>query len=407
MSDQSAAPAAAAGPTSGNAPSGGAGSPGSFMDRAKDRLSEMFGCDLRSLAALRVGLGLTILEDLWTRSRDLATFYSDDGVLPREALLEHFSRDIYVSLHMASGTPAFQGVLFAIAAVAAVCLTVGYRTWLATLISWILLVSLQVRMPLVLQSGDVVLRLLLFWSLFLPLGARASVDALQSPAIKAPPQRITSVATFGLMVQLSSIYIFTAILKNGAAWWNGTASIYALQIDHFATPFGKWMLTLPDPVLHFGTGATLFWEFGGPAFLLIPFFFGPARTLTIFGFYALHIGFRAALDIGLFSQICMVDGPHAGLVLGPLHPLAPDHGPRPGDPVAQERRGCLLRGADHQLELQHGHQGLQRPPRGQLDRSCAPPRSEVEHVRAVPHEGRRLVRDAGHAAQRAGGRPLA
>jgi hypothetical protein len=31
---------------------------------------------------------------------------------------------------------------------------------------------------MVLQGGDDLLRALLFWSLFLPLGARASVDAL-------------------------------------------------------------------------------------------------------------------------------------------------------------------------------------------------------------------------------------
>lgn len=291
-----------------NATEGGASAaPGpSLRERLRERAGEIFGLDLRSLAAMRIGLGITLLMDLWVRSHDLATFYSDDGVMPREALLEHFSRDIYVSLHLASGTPVFQGVLFVIAAIAAVCLTVGYRTWLATLVSWALLVSIQVRMPLVLQSGDVVLRLVLFWCLFLPLGARASVDALQSPSIKAPPRRYASIATLGLMFQLSAVYIFTAVLKSGNAWWNGTAAIYALQIDHFATPVAKWMLTWPDELLWFGTGATLFWEYAGPAFLLVPFAFGPVRTLTVFGFYALHIGFRAALDIGLFSQICMV-----------------------------------------------------------------------------------------------------
>jgi len=258
------------------------------------------------MAAMRIGLGAILLLDLWVRSKYLAVFYSDEGVLPREALLEHFSRDIYISTHMASGTPAFQGVLFVIAAIAAFCLMVGYRTRLATFVSWVLLIGIQIRMPLVLQSGDVVLRLLLFWCLFLPLGARASVDALQDPDPTPPPKTYVSAATVALGIQLSCVYVFTAVLKSGRAWWDGTAATMALQIDHFATPFAKWMLTWPDEMLIAGNYAVLGWEYAGPALLLVPFFFGPTRTLVVFGFYALHIGFRLGLEIGLFSAICMV-----------------------------------------------------------------------------------------------------
>ncbi len=309
MSDDTATPSPTGGPAA--SPSSPPPASGGFGAWARDRFGEVFGCDLRSLAAMRIGLGLTIIMDLWARSADLSIFYSDKGVLPREDLLDHYGyvRDYYISLHMSGGSAAFEGVLFGIGAIAAFCLMIGYRTWLATLVSWMLLISLHVRMPLVLQSGDVVLRLLLFWSLFLPLGARASVDALQSPSIKAPPDRITSMATFGLMVQLSVLYIFTAALKTSSIWFpKGTAAIYALQVDHFATPFGKWMLTLPTDVLRAGTYAAWFWEWGGPFLLLIPFarVFGPVRVFTVLGFWAMHIGFRVTLDIGLFSQICVV-----------------------------------------------------------------------------------------------------
>jgi hypothetical protein len=67
-------------------------------------------------------------------------------------------------------------VLFAIAALVAIALLVGYRTRLATVLL-ALLASLQARNPTLIQGGDNLLLLLLFWGMFLPLGARFAIDA--------------------------------------------------------------------------------------------------------------------------------------------------------------------------------------------------------------------------------------
>ena len=68
----------------------------------------------------------------------------------------------------------------------AVALLVGYRTRLATIGSWILLASIHVRLPVVINAGDTLLRVLLFWSIFLPLGAMWSVDARRGRPVAAP-----------------------------------------------------------------------------------------------------------------------------------------------------------------------------------------------------------------------------
>ena len=52
---------------------------------------QLFGLDLRSLALFRIGLALLIIIDLIKRSKDLTAHYTDFGILPRAALLEHFS----------------------------------------------------------------------------------------------------------------------------------------------------------------------------------------------------------------------------------------------------------------------------------------------------------------------------
>ena len=270
-------------------------------------VEEVFGLDTRSLAVMRVGLGLLILADLSVRSTDVTAFYTDQGVLPRKAWLELTYRELQYSLHMGGGMAQHQLFLFGVAAVFAVMLVVGYRTRLATIASWVLLVSLQNRNAYVLQSGDVVFRLLLFWSMFLPLGARASVDALRAanPLEKAP-RTILGVASAALGAQMGLIYVFTWLLKTGAVWRNGLAVYYALNIDMYSRqPMADMLLEMPN-LCRFLTHSTFIFELVGPFLLFVPVFRGPVRVAVVLGFIGMHLGFDAGLEIGLFSYICIV-----------------------------------------------------------------------------------------------------
>ena len=135
----------------------------------------LFGCDLRTLALFRVSLALVLLADLINRSWFLTAHYTDAGVLPRNELID-WSSPWRFSLHLLNGTTFFQALMFAIAILFALALLVGYRTRLATIVSWILIVSLQTRNPIFNQGGDDLIALLLFWGMFLPLGARFSFE---------------------------------------------------------------------------------------------------------------------------------------------------------------------------------------------------------------------------------------
>ncbi len=50
------------------------------------KLTNIFGLDLRSLAVFRIGLALVVMADLFSRFRGVSAHYTDQGVLPREAL---------------------------------------------------------------------------------------------------------------------------------------------------------------------------------------------------------------------------------------------------------------------------------------------------------------------------------
>ena len=62
-----------------------------------------FGVDVRALAAFRIGLGLLVVADLVIRGRQLRTFYTDAGVLPRGVLDEQFPVLATLSFHTVSG----------------------------------------------------------------------------------------------------------------------------------------------------------------------------------------------------------------------------------------------------------------------------------------------------------------
>src|SRR5215207_6500239 len=285
--------------------------------RVRAKIVELFGADLRSLAVFRIVLALLALADLIIRATDLYQHYTDAGVLPRTVLVEEILSSWAFSLNLMNGGSFFQALLFGVAALAALGMLVGYRTRLMTFVVWIVLLSIQVRNPLVNGSESLLLRMLLFWGMLLPLGAYWSVDRAQS-ALPRPSPRFLSLATFGLFMQIAFVYWFTAALKSGPEWRSDfTALYYALSLDQLATPIGHFLLGFPTllQVLTFGTFAL---EALGLFLLFCPFFTGPVRTGAALAVMSLHFGIWLTMDIGIFpwiSAFCMVCFfPH--LVLG-------------------------------------------------------------------------------------------
>jgi hypothetical protein len=168
-----------------------------------------FALDVRALAAFRVALALCVLADLAARAVDLAAHYTDGGVLPRAALAALPSHDLWLSVHTLAGGAGFQALLFAAEALAAVCLLAGYRTRVATVVVWALHLSLLARNPLLRTGADQVVRMCLFWAMFLPLGTRWSLDRLAAPADAPDPPRLRTPATVALALQIAFIFWFT------------------------------------------------------------------------------------------------------------------------------------------------------------------------------------------------------
>ena len=179
----------------------------------RDWIPNAFGIDLRSLALFRILLGVLLLVDLVWRATDLTVFYADSGAFPVASYQDyHSNRPGTWSLHALGGSAPYEAILFLIAGTAAFSMMIGYRTKLSAVISFVLLISIHARNPLVLNGGDVLLRVTHFWILFLPIGARWSLDARRRRDDQTG-DHFVSVGSAALLLQIAMVYWFGAALK--------------------------------------------------------------------------------------------------------------------------------------------------------------------------------------------------
>ena len=252
-----------------------------------------------------------MLSDLAARAPDLTVFYTDAGALPRLALFTWMSNPFAFSIHVVNGTALAQIALFLFQGACAVGLLVGLRTpWMA-LLCWFLTISLQDRNPLVFTGGaDTLLRLLLFWGLFLPLGTCCSLDAAYDPSRKTTPVRHFSLGTAAILLQVALMYLMTSAFKwQTDLWRQGEAVRYVFSNEIFLKPAAQLLVPFPA-LMAFLTHSVLWCEFLGPVLLFSPMFRGPVRTLAALGLMAMHLGFVLFLDIDFFQMVSL-----AGLTL--------------------------------------------------------------------------------------------
>jgi hypothetical protein len=269
-------------------------------------LERFFTIDLRALAFFRISLALLTLAQLINRSIVLKTFYTDQGLFPR-ALAVSLSRPGDWSIYFLTGNPPFTALLFIIAAFFALLLLVGYRTWLATLVSYLFIVSLQTRNPVIPNGGDYLLRLLVFWSLFLPLGACFSLDSILNPSSEKKLRQITSMGTAAFLLQVFFVYFFTVLSKLGSeVWLRGNAAYDALTLEHYGKPLaGIIAHAFPPYFYKFLTYLIIEIEFIGLILLFFPFFTDACRLAAIALLAMLQLGFGLCLEVNLFPWVAV------------------------------------------------------------------------------------------------------
>jgi len=278
-----------------------------------------FTVDKRILGLYRIFLGILIFSDIFRRWDVRHIFYSINGIVshspPPSSINKSFSL-----LHTFNSS--FEITLFFIVGmIFSIFLMFGYKTKLSHFIAGIILISIHNKVTLVENAGDFVLNCMIVWTFFLPLGSAISLDSLKYSLKNYPDYNAndlnrntdsdnynySSIAYFAILFQISVIYFFTGLNKNGDDWINGTAIYYFYQLDTFLTPIGAFIRDYVGMTFSkIATFGTLVLEFITPILLFMPFYSRYFRLLAVILLTIFHLTISASLSIGLFSQTMIV-----------------------------------------------------------------------------------------------------
>ena len=275
--------------------------------RSKGR--EIFGIDRRSIALFRIGLGLMLVADLVKRSITLRAHYTDEGILPLAALFElqdRWNLDPYIfRIYMWSGETWVTAGLMLFAGALAVCMIVGYRTRLVTVLSLYMLISLHQRNHWVDHTGDSYLGVALFWAMFLPMGGYFSIDRLRNPRKPILPQQVVSAGTAAFLLQIAIFYIMAGVIKHQyPAWADGSAVGYFSRLQSYTTWFGIWLSDHPA-LCEFATWYTLVLEGIAPVLFFSPWFTAQIRIVLVVLFITFHAVIHLTVFIGILEILAM------------------------------------------------------------------------------------------------------
>lgn len=265
--------------------------------------------DRRVLGLFRIYFGGVLVVDMLRRLPDAALFYSSGGVLSNHSPPPYKP---YFSVFQWLSTTGSVRAMLAFAAAACALYLVGYMTRAMQIAVFVLVTSVNARNYFIENGGTIVVNVVAFWSMFLPLGDRFSVDALlasrrdsgPAPGALDDPTRapFSSIAMLAVAVQIAGIYLFNAIHKSGPTWWRGGDAVhYVLWQSRMATGVAGW-LRLHEPAWFspLASWSALAIEWAAPFLVLSPFARRYVRTAHVLLACSLHLSIAVLMNLGPF-----------------------------------------------------------------------------------------------------------
>jgi hypothetical protein len=264
--------------------------------------------DPRSIAAIRVGLGLAGLLDIFISRLPYAQFFlTDEGVLPRHLVAKNYS----FSFFLVDGSLWWSNFLLLIMAFVCLFLIVGFYSRLSIIIYYLLFLSLHWRNELILGGSDRLHLLISMWAVFLPLGCYASVDSYLKTSKVYPKDILLNIndrlANLGLLLLCSIMFLLAAYFKSNTKEWydNFNALYYVLNTGLHVTPFG-YLFKDQVFILKVLTCMTIVFEWAIGILLLIPIKVSFFRSLAAILIFILKAGFGSFLFVGLFPVMGLI-----------------------------------------------------------------------------------------------------
>ncbi|MGV3620493.1 MAG: hypothetical protein ACO1OB_06735 [Archangium sp.] len=297
------------------------------MERLK---ASRFGQQLLTASPVTLGTGrvllaLLLLFDVLRRWGDLDVWYTNQGLMPNHTMLwapqARLGFSIFYGVSELHEARFFVGVIV----IVYLLLLVGWKTKLMQLLALAAQLSLNCRIHYLTNGGDVALSVLLVWTAFLPLGSWLSIDSLRramrhsklnvgkdgvatlegDAEILSPPEPYFEWVMGALALQLAVIYLFNYLHKDTDGWRDGRVLLDVMHQDRIATALAEWLRPYVTPGLSMAmTRFTQFVEATLPIWVLLPA--KSMRRLAVVLGFALHLGFMAFLNLGVFSTTMLM-----------------------------------------------------------------------------------------------------
>lgn len=258
--------------------------------------------DASALCIFRIMFGFFLFLNGISLVEDFQVWYGigDNALIPLDDSLNFYSNFRINVYRWLSPTETSAWMVLIAYITTSVFVMVGFKTRISTIICFILMVSMQNRNYSILNSGDTLMRCMLFLMMFAPTHVKYSVDAYLSEKKGLPYRTDISLLTIRLMqLQFSLVYLATTLFKlKGYDWVDGTAVYYTSRLVNFQRIVLPFVFDFPF-LIKFATWSALFIEFAMGSLVWIKEF----RLPVLFAGLLLHLGIEVSMSIGFFEWV--------------------------------------------------------------------------------------------------------
>lgn len=257
-----------------------------------------------ALGLFRIVMGFWLFLNLAMVATDFDAWFTEHGFVPLAEGQKWLEPEFRLGLLQSVTNETITATVFALTLVFSFMTMIGLWTRVSAILMAIGYVSLHHRNPIILHSGDTLMRMSVLYLAVAPCGVACSLDRLRkiwrgggtvtpSPLISVWPQRI-------IQIQLAIVYGSTFWWKMyGTMWRDGTATYYPSTLHEFDRFWVPSFVEQNVYLVKFATYSTLFLEFA----LATLVFWKPARKWLLLGGLGMHAFIEYRYNIPLFSFV--------------------------------------------------------------------------------------------------------
>lgn len=253
----------------------------------------------------RISFGLLILYFYLIHYSQRHFLWGPNGLQPHNQLQEQLGATNNISLYQFSDSPLFFELIFHIGILIAIIFTIGYKGRIFSILNFVFTWSILHANGIILDGGDNIMRIILFYLIFANTTAYFSFDAyikkeinLRNEINKPITNSLHNLAIFASIIQVCFMYLTSGLHKvMGEMWQNGTSLYYILQVNEYTHPFFKDLILSSDILLLIGAYSAIFIQISYPFLLLNRY----TKYIAIFSIISLHIGIAVVMGLFTFS----------------------------------------------------------------------------------------------------------